>query len=192
MCGLRTSSRRFPKYLELLSELNDDAQEFDQRPAFNRFVQMVREYAFKGECTKDKAFTRKPWHFIPSLPEFTVCEECYDELIWPACQSKSTPSTIPRLFNKTIQLVPNEDPEVGSSCCLYSSRMRRVFDTSVREADFSYLKRKAIERKRAENKMTRERKGIMKWMAGLDRGSSSWERAKSELKAVEREWAAWE
>jgi hypothetical protein len=192
MCGLRTSSRRFPKYLELLSELNDDAQEFDQRPAFNRFVQMVREYAFKGECTKDKAFTHKPWHFIPSLPEFTVCEECYDELIWPACQSKSTPSTIPRLFNKTIQLVPNEDPEVGSSCCLYSSRMRRVFDTSVREADFSYLKRKAIERKRAENKMTRERKGIMKWMAGLDRGSSSWERAKSELKDVEREWAAWE
>jgi hypothetical protein len=192
MCSLRTSSRRFPKYLDLLVELDTEAQDRSQRPAINRFVQMARDNAFKGECAKDKAYTRKPWFFVPSLPEFTVCEECYDELVWPACQSKSTPTTIPRLFNKTIQLVPNEDPEIGSSCCLYSPRMRRVFDTSVGEADFSYLKRKAIERKRAEVKLAREKKGIVKWMAGLDRGSSHWERAKNELKAVEREWATWE
>jgi hypothetical protein len=192
MCSLRTSSRRFPKYVDLLVELDTDAQDLSQRPAINRFVQMARDNAFKGECAKDKAFTRKPWLFIPSLPEFTVCEECYDELVWPACQSKSTPNTIPRLFNKSLQLVPNEDPEIGSSCCLYSSRMRRVFDTAVRDADFSYLKRKAVERKRAENKLSREKKGIVKWMAGLERGSSQWEHAKSEMKAVEREWAIWE
>jgi hypothetical protein len=192
MCNLRTSSRRFPKYLDLLVELDTEAQNLNQRPVINRFIQMARDNAFRGECGKDKAYTRKPWLFIPSLPEFTVCEECYDELVWPACQSKSTPNTIPRLFNKTIQLVPNEDPEIGTSCCLYSSRMRRVFDTSVREADFAYLKRKAIDRKRAEAKLAREKKGIVKWMMGLERGSSQWERAKSELKAVEREWAVWE
>jgi hypothetical protein len=192
MCSLRTSSRRFPKYVDLLVELDTDAQDLSQRPAISRFVQMARDNAFKGECAKDKAFTRKAWLFIPSLPELTVCEECYDELVWPACQSKSTPSTIPRLFNKSLQLVPNEDPEIGSSCCLYSSRMRRIFDTAVREADFSYLKRKAVERKRAENKLAREKKGIVKWMAGLERGSSQWELAKDEMKAVEREWAVWE
>jgi hypothetical protein len=192
MCSLRTSSRRFPKYVDLLVELDTDAQDLSQRPAISRFVQMARDNAFKGECAKDKAFTRKAWLFIPSLPELTVCEECYDELVWPACQSKSTPNTIPRLFNKSLQLVPNEDPEIGSSCCLYSSRMRRIFDTAVREADFSYLKRKAVERKRAENKLAREKKGIVKWMAGLERGSSQWELAKDEMKAVEREWAVWE
>ncbi|KAH3984091.1 hypothetical protein HBI56_075210 [Parastagonospora nodorum] len=192
MCNLRTSSRRFPKYLDLLVELDREAQDLGQRPNISRFIQLARENAFKDECAKDKAFFRKPWIFIPSLPEFTVCEECYDELIWPACQSKITATTIPRLFNKTMQLVPNEDPEAGSSCCLYSSRMRRVFDISVKEADFAYLKRKALERKKAEVKLARERKGLMNWMLSLDRGSSQWERAKSEIKALDREWATWE
>ena len=192
MCNLRTSSRRFPKYLDLLVELDRESQDLGQRPNISRFVQLARENTFKDECAKDKVFFRKPWIFIPSLPEFTVCEECYDELIWPACQSKITATTIPRLFNKTMQLVPNEDLETGSSCCLYSSRMRRVFDISVKEADFAYLKRKALERKKAEVKLARERKGLMKWMLSLDRGSSQWERAKSEIKALDREWAAWE
>lgn len=192
MCSLRTSSRRFPKYLDLLVELDTEAQDLSQSPNINHFIKLARENAFKGECGKDKAYFRKPWLFIPSLPEFTVCEECYDELIWPACQSKSSATMIPHLFNKTMQLVPNEDPEVGSSCCLYSSRMRRVFDISVKEADFAYLKRKAVERKKAETKLAREKKGIMNWMLGLDRGSLQWDHAKSEIKALEREWATWE
>jgi hypothetical protein len=192
MCCLRTSSRRFPKYLDLLVELDSEAQDLNQRPNLSRFIQLARDNAFKGECAKDKALFRKPWLFIPSLPEFTVCEECYDELIWPACQSKSTATSIPRLFNKTMQLVPTEDPETGSSCCLYSSRMRRVFDISVKEVDFAYLKRKAVERKKAETKLARERKHIMNWMLDLDRGSSRWERAKNEIKAIDREWAIWE
>ncbi|KAF1917163.1 hypothetical protein BDU57DRAFT_517675 [Ampelomyces quisqualis] len=192
ICSLRTSSRRFPKYLDLLIELDTEAQDLGQRPRISRFIQMARDNAFKGECARDKAYFRKPWLFIPSLPEFAVCEECYDDLVWPASQSKSTPNTIPRSFNKTLQLVPNEDPEVGSSCCLYSPRMRRVFDTSVKEADFGYLKRKAVDRKRAEIRLTRERRDIMKWMGTLDRSSSQWERAKKELKVLEREWALYE
>ncbi|KAH7075447.1 hypothetical protein BKA63DRAFT_511502 [Paraphoma chrysanthemicola] len=193
MCSLRTSSRRFPKYLDLLVELDAEAQDLDKRPKIDRFIQMAREHAFKGECGKDKSFVRKAWHFVPSLPELTVCEECYDELIWPALQSKSTSSSIPRLFNKSIQLVPTEDYDFGSSCCLYSPRMRKVFSTSIKEDDFTYLKRKAVDRRRAEIRLAREKKSIMNWMVGLDRSGSQWERAKSELKALEKEWTThWE
>ncbi|OAK93650.1 hypothetical protein IQ06DRAFT_298974 [Phaeosphaeriaceae sp. SRC1lsM3a] len=192
MCALRTSSRRFPKYLDLLVELDAEAQDLNQRPKINRFIQMARDNAFKSECGRGKASFRKPWLFIPSLPEFTVCEECYDELIWPACQSRSNPTTIPRLFNKAMQLVPNEDPDVGSSCCLYSSRMRRIFDVAVKDADFAYLKRKVLDRKRAEGKLTREKKDLVNWMAGLERGSSQWERAKADLRSIDKEWASWE
>lgn len=188
-CSLRTDSRRFPKYLDLLVELDTEAQDLGQRPSINRFIQMARDNAFKGECGKEKSYSRKPWHFIPSLPEFTVCEECYDEIVWPALQSKSLPSTVPRLFNISIQLLPNEDPDIGSSCCLYSPKMRKVFDKAVRDADFSYLKRKAMERKSLEKRLIREKNGIINWMAGLDRGSVTWERAKNELKTLDREWS---
>ena len=192
MCSLRTASRRFPKYLDLLVELDTEAQDLSKRPNINRFVQLARENAFKGECGRNKAYFRKPWHFIPSLPELTVCEECYDEVIWPALQSKASPTTIPRLFNKAIQLVGSEDPEVGSSCCLYSPRMRKVFDLAVREADYMYLKRKALERKKVETRLGRERVGVLEWIAGLERGSVERERAKGELRALDREWEGWE
>lgn len=192
LCSLRTGSRRFPTYLDLLVELDAEAQSLGKRPNINRFVQLARDNAFKGECAKDKTYIRKPWHFMASLPEFTVCEECYEELVWPAIQSKTTPSSIPRLFNKAIQLVPTEDPDIGSSCYLYSPRMRRIWDTSVKNEDFNYLKMKVLDRKRAEMRLARERKGIISWMARAERGSSQWARAKSTLKDLEREWTVWE
>lgn len=192
MCSLRTSSSRFPRYLDLLVELDGEAQDLSQRPNIDRFIQMARENAFKNECARDKSYMRKAWHFIPSLPEFTVCEECYDKLVWPAMQSRNTSSSIPRLFNKSMQLVPNEDPDIGSSCCLYSPRMRKVWDISVKEDDYAYLKRKALERKKVDVQIARQRKSIINWMMGLERGSIQWERAKSELKELDREWAACE
>ncbi|KAF1836030.1 hypothetical protein BDW02DRAFT_567487 [Decorospora gaudefroyi] len=192
LCSLRTSSRRFPKYVELLQEIDADAQAHGQRPDINRFIRLARDNAFKGECARDKTSIRKPWHFIPSLPEFTVCEECYDELIWPATQSKTTPPTLPRLFNNSIQLVPGEDPDAGTSCCLYSPRMRRVWEVAVREEDLKYLERHARERKNTEMKIARERKDILGWLAGLERGTSMWERTKDELRELDRKWATWE
>jgi hypothetical protein len=190
MCSLRTSSRRFPKYVNLLVDLDTEAQDLGAKPNVSRFLKLARDFAFKEECAKDKNYFGKPWLFIPGLHEFTVCEECYHEVIWPAYQSKSTPTTIPRMFNKTLQLVPQEDQEVGSSCCLYSPRMRRIFDDAVKNVDLGYLKRKARERKEAEVRLARERRGIKTWMVGLESGSSQWERAVRELKMVEREWGA--
>lgn len=188
MCSLRVSSRRFPKYLDLLVELDAEAQSTGSRPNISRFVKMARENAFKGECARSKAFVRKAWHFIPELPEFTVCEECYDDVVWPAL---SKASSIPRLVNKSIQLVPNEDLELGSSCCLYSTRMRRVWDVSVRDEDFKYLERKVLERKRKEIQLAKEKRSILNWLAEQEKGSRGYERAKDELKLLEREWKEW-
>jgi hypothetical protein len=202
-CSLRVTSRRFPKYLDLLVELDAEAQLLNQRPNISRFVQLARENAFKNECGREKPLFRKLWHFIPHLPELTVCQECFDELVWPAVASPSSSSTsstsslysaptIPKMFNRTIQPVPNEDPELGSSCCLYSPRMRKVWERSVEANDFGYLQRKVLERKRMENKLGRERKDVLGWMAGLERGTGQWERAKLELKGNEAEWKEWE
>ena len=191
-CSFRTSSRRHMKYLELLMELDDEAQYSGRRPDIDRFVDLARDYAFKGECARDKALFRKPWYFIPQLPEFTVCEECYDRFVWPAMQSKSVPSTIPRLFNKSIQLVPGEDPDAGSSCCLWSPRMRKVWVRSVEDEDFAYLKRKALERKKAQIANVRDRKDILRGLGNAEPGDSKYEWAKRELEVLDREWASFE
>ncbi|KAF2470580.1 uncharacterized protein BDR25DRAFT_303661 [Lindgomyces ingoldianus] len=184
-CSLRITSRRFPKYLDLLVELDAEAQLRGRSPNIERFILMARENAYKGECLKDKPTLRKPWHFIPSLPEFTVCEECYDDVIWPAIKEKSR---LAESFNRTIQLVPGEDIE-GTSCCLYSTRMRRVWARALESDDFGYLKRKAIERKRIESRIAREKKDLLRYLEMRTMyGGSERDRLRRELREVEAEW----
>ncbi|KAF1977693.1 hypothetical protein BU23DRAFT_526137 [Bimuria novae-zelandiae CBS 107.79] len=190
-CSLRVNSRRFPKYLDLLCELDTEAQAMNQHPYIHRFVQLARENAFKSECQQDKALKNKAWHFISVLPELTICQECFQELIWPHLvpnASTSVPSTIPKLFNRTIQPVPGEDPEFGSSCCLYSPRMRQVWERAVRDEDFGYLEREVFRRKAAERKYGREKRDILGWMNGVKRHSYEWDKAKRELEEIVDEW----
>jgi hypothetical protein len=198
-CGLRTASPRFPGYLDLLVDLDAEAQS-TANPDINiaPFLKLVRANAFRRECTRDKPLYRKPWHYIPSLPEFTVCEECFAECIWPLLtptttnSHKTKSSALAHLVNKTIQLVPNEDPEAGSSCVLYSKRMRRVWDVSCAEGDFKYLERKVLERRRKEVVLGRERRGVLEWMGGVERGGRQWERGREVLRGLEGEWGEWE
>ncbi len=51
-------------------------------------------------------------------------------------------------FNRTLQPVYGEG--IGSSCQLYSPRMRRVWERALRNKDLKYLARKAKERRQAE------------------------------------------
>ena len=191
-CSLRTSSSRFAKYLDLLVELDREAELSGQLPDLNRFIKLIRENSFKGECARSRTLFRKPWHFVPSLPEFTVCEQCYDELIWPATQSKSVTSHIPHLFNKSIQLVPGEDPDVGSSCCLWSKRMREVWRETLKYDDFSYLKSQARERKRAEAKYMKNRKQIAEWLGDAPKGSRKYAEAEDAMRELKKSWYTYE
>ncbi|CAN9425486.1 unnamed protein product [Alternaria alternata] len=191
-CSLRTSSSRFAKYLDLLVELDREAELSGQLPDLNRFIKLIRENSFKGECARSRTLFRKPWHFVPSLPEFTVCEQCYDELIWPATQSKSVTSPIPHLFNKSIQLVPGEDPDVGSSCCLWSKRMREVWRETLKYDDFSYLKSQARERKRAEAKYMKNRKQIAEWLGDAPKGSRKYAEAEDAMRELKKSWYTYE
>jgi hypothetical protein len=70
--------------------------------------------------------------------------------------------------------------------------MRRVWDVSVKEEDFAYLKRKVLERKKAEARLVKEKKELLSWLARLDRGTTSYERAMADLEDVRADWAAWE
>jgi hypothetical protein len=191
-CALRTSSKRFEKYLDLLVEIDDEAAKTKRPPDIERFIKLVREHAFKAECAKDKPFVRRPWHFISNLPELTVCEECYDDLVWPAMRNKNA---VALMFNRTTQLVPGEDAE-GASCCLYSPRMRRVWNRALEDEDLAYLRRKAVERKKAESRLNRERRDLNKWIEGMESGGVyrevEIERLRKLLREADEEWRSWE
>jgi hypothetical protein len=180
-CDLNTQSRRFERYLKLLDAA---ATEYDverlREPDIQPFANFARKTARIRECTRDDMVMNQLWHFIPGLPEFTVCEECFDQVVWPVVDQPVASSV-----NRTLQLVPGAQRNTGISCQLYSERMRKRFLEAVRYADFEYLKQVALRRHGVERLLQEKHKTLMNDMAnGKDRTE--------ELKANIEEWRKWE
>jgi len=130
------------------------------------------------------------WHFNPSIPEFTCCEDCFETLIYPEIQKRHP---LALKFNQTLQ--PHYGETVGSSCQLYSLRMRRVWERALKGNDMVYLARKARERREAELRLQRSfavlrAKGKrLSWVSASEEA----ERVDWEIYRVKMEWTEnWE
>lgn len=180
-CDLNTQSSRFDKYIKLLdaTALQYDVERL-REPDMRPFAHFARKTARVRECTRDDMVMGQLWHFIPSLPEFTICEECFDHVVWPIIDQPVASS-----INRTLQLVPGTQRTTGISCQLYSEPMRRKFVEAVKYADFEYLKQIVRRRHGVERLLQEKHKMLMGDMArGEDRTA--------ELQANIDEWKKWE
>jgi len=190
-CALRTQSRRFPAYLDLLVELDEEASRRARPTDLRPFIALAKDNAYKQECTRDNLILDQTWHFIPRLPEFTVCEECFDEVVWPDAKKNDK---IAADFNKSLQFVPGEVAAGGSSCQLYSPRMRRVWKRAIEDGDFGYLAKKAIERKAMERDLQKQNMAIGRLLENGEKWRSSAEREalKAQAAQLAETWRDWE
>lgn len=155
-CDLWTSSPRFFQYLELLdTAATRSLFEPDGYVNLREFIRYVRRKSTIDDCPRDH-LRIGAWHYIPELPEFTICEDCYDDIVWPMSHSP-----IANRISRTVRYLPgsrrNPKGAQQASCQLYSARMRAIFREAVRQGDFSHLKAAALKRYRAE-RCFRERK----------------------------------
>ena len=178
-CDLWTDSKRFPDYVKLLeaaaSTTNGDG--YLVYPDMRPFANYAQTMSYKQECMKDNMIIGIPWHFIPQLPEFTVCEECFDEVVYPI---KEKP--VAKLINRTLQLAGST--KEGMSCQLYSPRMRKIFLEAVHYDDFDFLRQQAIRRHRVERLLQERYSVVMKDPSERTR--------KVELAKIVEEWRKWE
>jgi len=178
-CDLRISSQRFIEYFDMLGRISErthpgqrsDVRDRDGRPRpdIQPFIEFVRAKARIRECTWDKLLYEVDWFFPPSLPELTVCPECYTTIVWPAIDGGSAAAS---KFARHAKPVPGErttgsssaknSTPPGRSCQLYSPRMRKVFKKAIARESFEYLARKALERRKVELELTLEREGVMR------------------------------
>ncbi|KAI9810670.1 MAG: hypothetical protein M1827_006129 [Pycnora praestabilis] len=140
-CDLRFDSKRFPGYVDLLEATADKAMIERRAADIRQFTDLARRQAMIRECTRDDPLQGQPWHFIPQLPEFTVCEDCFNEAVWPAITAGSS---LASRFNQTLQLIGSHHQEF--SCQLYSPRMRKVFQQAVERNDLGSLSTTARKR----------------------------------------------
>lgn len=173
MCDLRTESHRFEKYLDVLYGIVEKAEIKRRPPDVQQFVDFVRQRAQMRECRRGKFLPNRPWHIMPELPEFTVCEECYTDVVWPAIEEGSW---LASKFQKTPKVIYNDEPgqHEGVSCQLYSARMRDIFQKAVTRKDLDYLEWRVHERQRMERTIKSQEENCRRLKKQLEgKGNSS-------------------
>jgi hypothetical protein len=147
-CNLNTQGKRFLGYIEQLDKAATRVEtEYLRKPDVKDLARYARRVANIRDCQRDGRYPSSEWHFIPDLPEFTVCGDCFEEVIRPVYDKP-----IAKEFHKRARFLPTSRESQGAltSCQLYSARMRKVFNDAVRDNDFEALKRAAIRRHGAE------------------------------------------
>ncbi|KAJ9662852.1 hypothetical protein H2198_001080 [Neophaeococcomyces mojaviensis] len=164
-CNLHTGSKHFKILIDRLDEVAEKCRDRGKRSAryMQPFVDHVRKITRYPECARDSFLINRPWHYMNDLPEFTICEACYEEVV---LDQRERP--IARDISKVTKLVPYSAlrstgipisaPTNGThaiSCQLYSNRMRRLFtDAMLGRIGYETFKAKAKERYAAQWRLT--------------------------------------
>ncbi len=172
ICDMRFDSKRFIQYFDAMETASDNSLSFSEKPDIRPLAALAKRLAMFPECARDAELPNVRWHIIKELPEFTVCEECFDEVVWPEVRKRSA---LALMFKEgTVRLA-------RSSCQLYSERMREVFKAAVERNDFVGLAKRVRERKAIEAGYRKEI-GELKRMPGGER----------EIGRCVEEWRRWE
>ncbi|KAJ5558684.1 hypothetical protein N7535_008897 [Penicillium sp. DV-2018c] len=166
VCHFVTSSPRFIKFMDLLSAANP--------PVTRDFLNYVRRKTMLHDCARDRPIL-STWYYIPDLPQLCVCEDCYDEIVWPLKRGNYPLACEMRKM----------EPKREASCQLYSLRMRRIFLNAVDHGDFEMLKTVALQRCAAERRfLDRMRDLHVAQKQGLD--------CDELMRRAVAEWRKWE
>lgn len=196
ICAIRTEGNRFTAYIDILIYMHERASESGKPADPTRFVDCVKRRQRLRECEKDTLLMNGLWHYMPDLPEFTVCEDCYEDVVEPQVRRNND---LAMRFNRTLQPIYREDP-IGVSCQLYSKRSRDMFNQALRKKDMKFLARKAKARREAEIRLQEEYKRIKRIEKRLSaqsresgRSDNDGSKADFEVAMLANEWkVTWE
>lgn len=124
--------KRFFTYFHILREAAEKALERSVPVNVNEVARQLRAVLLHDECMRDVKVPERAWFVLKQIPEFTVCEECYDTVVWPIIEAKRN-NVVVRNFLDRRQV------RAHASCQLYSDRMRKVFREVCETGDFKYL-----------------------------------------------------
>jgi hypothetical protein len=170
-CSMWANGKNFYTLANELDRLarykrKDDLQTQD----ISTFIEKVKKMSRTRECARDAMLGTALWHFTDRLPEFTICEQCYETIVWPLRDRQ-----IARDIGVTLQEVRVQRPYQhlqGISCQLYSERMRRVFKDAVERNDFEALRNAALARYKMEHYLQEnQRRYALDMKAGYDRSN---------------------
>lgn len=186
ICDLAVDSPRFVQYVDLLDAAANECEYERHKYLDNtKFIDYFERKCLLRDCRRQRPILGT-WHYIPGLPEFTVCEDCYDDVVRPMAAAQKP---IARRLATPPRLLPGSGPKRcrEASCQLYSPRMRVKFRDAVLDNDYRMLESAALRRFDAEQRFNRKADELL-LIPEKDRGYQ-WE---EEWRQNLEEWKAYE
>lgn len=178
VCAMhQDNERRFLFYFDLLEAASDKALLTKSTPDIQALADRIRDSTEVSECARENPVRNAKWYVMRSIPHFTVCEECFGEVVWPMIQCDN--SSLAATFHKNPQKMPL------AACQLYSERMRSIFKAAVRHNDPNFLESKVRERRVKEQEYHARIVGLDVKILG-----AAW--VEDEVTRARREWQRWE
>ena len=177
ICALhfKPQRKRFALYFDTMETTADKAVKTSEPPDVSALASKIERLSTVEECHEDSPVPDSYWHTMQYIPDFTVCADCFDDVVRPRLGSDK----IARNFYKDTQRIPL------ATCQLYSERMREIFKKACRRDDAKYLKAKVMERLSVEADIHRQ-------LVKLDqeRHDETW--TEEQVGNLIREWKKWE
>lgn len=178
ICDLTACVLRFAKYIDLLDSISAEARLRREAPKTKNFIRLTKDFAGIRPCRRDDQFRGTEWHYTPHLPDFTICEECFMEVVRPAQRAGYA---VADLIPRESSLPANINTKL--SCQLYSPRMRAIFEECCRNQDIASLKIHATARVKRERELQDHVDTIRSLPA---------ERQEQDMDELIEEWRRWE
>ncbi|KAI0166712.1 hypothetical protein GGR52DRAFT_71712 [Hypoxylon sp. FL1284] len=178
VCSMhQQNEQKFLTHFDLLEATSDRALLTKSTPDVQALAARLRDLNRAPECACDQPVRNGKWYTMLSLPDFTVCEACFGEVVWPMIKSDN--SSIAANFLQSPELRPL------AACQLYSPRMRQIFAEAVQQSDIRFLSSKLREREDKERDFHAR-------IVGLDRSIIGPGWVDIEVERALREWRKWE
>ena len=179
VCDLDCKSPRFERYMGILEDttLQSEGKRLGKTEV-KSVVKDFRQVCRYEECLRSVPLQGQAWHFIPQIPELTICPECFSTFVFPL---RDRP--VASLVNRSMQLVPGTDARSLISCQLYSERMREAFNNAVANNDLDSLAKVARRRYTIERLLKQK-------MLLIDEAISRGEDREAELRDIDERWKA--
>lgn len=148
---------RFLTYFDALESTHDHAVYTGTGPRIQRLAKKISLFAEVDECPRDEPRRNMQWYMMAHIPEMTVCEECFLDVVYPELETQleAAVSSGPGKGTDVSPVVRNfyQEPHTikhSTVCQMASPRMRDLFRRACRREDgIDYLDSKVQERLRA-------------------------------------------
>ncbi|MCJ1360119.1 MAG: hypothetical protein MMC33_010122 [Icmadophila ericetorum] len=152
VCDLTTDSPRFAAYADLLESISNEARVYRRPPNISRLIALARQQAQSKSqsqpepqpqaspppCPEDVITYNRAWHYIPNLPEFTICKSCFEKHVTPVIKDGSE---LAGRFSKAPMLLPPDvEADDGGSCRIWTKGRVEKFWRMCAEEDLRALR----------------------------------------------------